>query len=192
LPLPATQVEPATHWLLAVQTPTPLAQGQAVVQVRSGAVLQTGLSTHTTSLVAVPAWVCVWFAVQVVQGVHVAAFCVVEKVPLGQGVQLLSVVLLPACVELPALHVFHVWQALWFAVDVKVPLLQAWQTRSEVAVAAIVMRVPAAHVVNAAHFRSCVAVGACDSNCAAVHWLQTEHAVALFWELYAPLLQGAH
>jgi hypothetical protein len=58
-PLPATQLEPDSHWLLAVQTPTPLGQGQSVVHARSRAVLQVGLSTHTESLVDVPALVCV-------------------------------------------------------------------------------------------------------------------------------------
>src|SRR6188768_130356 len=55
LPLPATQVAPLAHWLLAVHTPSVLAHGHCVVHARSLAVLHAGLSTHTASLVAVPA-----------------------------------------------------------------------------------------------------------------------------------------
>ena len=108
-PLPATQLEPDWHWLLAVQTPTPLGQGQSVVQARSRAVLQVGLSTHTASLVAVPALVCVCVDVQRVHGLHMAALSVVEK-PLVQAVQTLFVVVLPPCAEKPGLQFAQGWQ----------------------------------------------------------------------------------
>ena len=58
LPLPATQLDPLSHCSSFVQTPTALGHGQSTVQVRSVAVLHTGLSTQTTSVVAVPATLC--------------------------------------------------------------------------------------------------------------------------------------
>jgi hypothetical protein len=62
--------------------------------------------------------------------------------------------------------------------EVNVPLAQVWQTRSLVAVAAVLMLVPAAHVVMVEHARSWVLLGALDWYCAAVHWDHAVHAVA--------------
>jgi hypothetical protein len=89
--------------LLAVHTPSPLAQGQSVEHARSAAVLQTGLSTHTTSDVAVPATDTFWLAPQTFQLLQVAAFGWVLNVPALHGAHCRSVVVVGAAVcRLPA------------------------------------------------------------------------------------------
>jgi len=52
---------------------------------------------------------------------------------------------------------------------VKVPLSHAWQTRSLVALADVMIRVPAAQLVTAVQTRSMTALGAVDWNWFAVH-----------------------
>lgn len=192
LPLPATQVEPLTHWLLAVQTPSALAHGHCVVHARSGAVLQTGLSVHTTSLVEVPAMVWFWLAEQTVHAWQVAEFCAVENLPVAQAVHTLLLVALPLVAEKPAAQLVHASHVLTLLALVNVPLGQASQTRSLVADAAVLMRVPGLHVLRAVQLRSRSVVGDCDSYSLALHLVQTEQSVALTWVLNVPELHAAH
>jgi hypothetical protein len=117
------------------------------------------LSTHTASLVEVPATVWFWLGVHVVQALHEAAFVVVENVPFVQGVHVLSLVALAGVAQDPAEQLTQGVQVLRFDVAVNVPLSQATHTRSDVGVAATPMRVPAAHVVREAQRRFCVGLG---------------------------------
>jgi len=152
------------HWLLAVHTPSPDAQGQSTVQVRLAAVPQTGLSVHTASLVDVPALVRVWLLLHVVQAVHMAVLAAVVK-PDVQAVQVRSLVVLPATVEYPAAQLDQLSQLMELAAVLKVPLTQSTQVRSLVAVAPLRIFLPAAQLVSAVHTRSAVKLvaGATDS-----------------------------
>jgi hypothetical protein len=111
--------------LLAVHTPSPLAQGQSTVQGRSAAVLQTGLSVQTTSLVEVPALVWFWLALQTFQSWQAAALVMVEKVPEEHALHVRSLIALPAVAVKPAAQSVHPTHALRLADAVNVPLAQA-------------------------------------------------------------------
>ena len=65
------------------------------------------------------------------------------------------------------------------AEEVNLPLGHISQTRSLVDVAAVRMRVPAAHVVMAEQPRSLVLLGGPDSYWAAVHCVHDGHVIAL-------------
>jgi hypothetical protein len=118
-------------------------------------------------------------AKQVFQFWHEAEFWVVENVPAMHGVQVRSLVPLPATVENPVEQLLQAWQVLRFADVVKVPLAHASQTRSVVAVAAVLMRVPAAQLVNAWQPRSRSALGVRVWYSFALHWVHGEHELAL-------------
>ena len=81
------------------------------MHVRSLAVLQTGLSTHTMSVVAEPATLWVWADVHAVQALQVLALTCVLNVPELQAAHCRSVVvvgsavcLLPGWQAVSALH----------------------------------------------------------------------------------------
>src|SRR5215207_4013542 len=94
LPPFSTQLAPLTHCELSVHTPSPLTHRQATVHARSLSVSQTGLSTHTMSLVDVPAATWSWFEVHAVQALQEAAFVVVENLPFSHSVHVLFIVAL--------------------------------------------------------------------------------------------------
>ena len=94
------------------------------MHVRSTALLHTGLSVHTASLVDVPALVKVWLLVHVLQAEHEPALVVVEKKPDTQALQVRSFVALPATAEYPAAQFDQLSQVLRLTAVVKVPLAQ--------------------------------------------------------------------
>jgi hypothetical protein len=190
LPLPATQLAPLAHWLLAVQTPSPLAQGQSSEHARSAAVLQTGLSTHTTSLVVVPATDCFWFAPHVFQALQVAALTWVLNVPLLQAAHWRSLVVVGAAVwRLPGWQLFT---SLHFRSDVAVAGVDSYwlelQTVSAVQVP-FFSYFPAPQVEQ---IRSDVALGGTLSLSPDLHCDQAVQVAALRPPLKVPLSHGLH
>jgi hypothetical protein len=79
-----------------------------------------------------------------------------------------------------------------FWVVENVPGAQAWQARSEVAVAAVLTRVPAAQLVSEAQLRSCCALGANAWYSLIAHWVHAVQETALRAELNVAAPQEAH
>lgn len=112
--------------------------------------------------------------------------------PDAQAVHTLLLVALPFVVEKPAAQLDQASHVLTLLVVVNVPLAHASQTRSLVAEAAVLMRVPALHTLRVVQLRSRSVVGDCDSYSLAAHLVQTEQSVALAWVLNVPELHAAH
>ena len=120
---------------------------------------------------------------------QLAAFAVVEKVPLAHAPQVRSAVALPLPVTwLPAAHGVQFVQLMAFVVVEKLPLGQASHVRSVVAVEAVLIRCPAVQEVSPVQTRSVVALGAVVSYCADVHAVQALQVVAFLvvLKLFAP------